>query len=224
MRDVSDVLTATVDGTRPLSLGTVKDLSVLCDRAEDRDPGGIVTLRVTGAPEPGWTDALDVALVSKWERVLRRLERLPAAVVALAVGDCGGTALDAFLVADIRIATPDVRLLVSFDGESTWPGMATYRLVRLAGAARVRRAVLYGQPLSASDALEAGIADELAENADAAAAATDQLIEELSGKEIAIRRQLLFDAQHTSFEDALGPHLAACDRVLRRGAADEVAA
>ncbi|MFJ2647251.1 enoyl-CoA-hydratase DpgB [Streptomyces sp. NPDC087420] len=222
--DASGVLTLTVDGTRPLTAGTVKDLAVLCDRAEDRDTGGTVTLRVTGAPGPGWTDTLDVALVTKWERVLRRLERLPAGTVALATGDCGGVALDVFLVADIRIATPDTRLLVPFDGESTWPGMATFRLVRLAGAARVRRSVLFGHPLTASEALELGIVDEVAEGPDAAAAATEQLIEELSGKELAIRRQLLFDAQHTSFEDALGPHLAACDRALRRSAAAEEAA
>ncbi|MCZ9336264.1 enoyl-CoA hydratase/isomerase family protein, partial [Streptomyces sp. TRM76130] len=44
----------------------------------------------------------------------------------------------------------------------------------------------------------------------------------LSGKELAIRRQLLFDAANTAFEDALGPHLAACDRALR-GTAREAA-
>ncbi|KOG89867.1 enoyl-CoA hydratase, partial [Streptomyces varsoviensis] len=42
----------------------------------------------------------------------------------------------------------------------------------------------------------------------------------LSGKDLAIRRQLLLDARTTSFEDALGPHLAACDRLLR-GTAQE---
>jgi isomerase DpgB len=40
----------------------------------------------------------------------------------------------------------------------------------------------------------------------------------VAGEELAIRRQLLLDAGHTRFEDALGSHLAACDRALRRGA------
>ncbi|MGX2997549.1 enoyl-CoA-hydratase DpgB [Streptomyces sp. JNUCC 64] len=215
MSDASDVLTLAIDGSRPLTAGTVRDLTVLSDRAEDRATGGTVTLRVTGAPGPGWTDGLDVALVTKWERALRRLERLPAATVALATGDLGGTALDVFLTADVRIVSPKTRLLVPFDGESTWPGMAVFRLVRLAGAAAVRRSVLFGHPLGAAEARELGLADELADDPEVAAAAAQQLIEELSGKELAIRRQLLFDAQHTSFEDAVGPHLAACDRVLR---------
>ncbi|MET7937425.1 enoyl-CoA-hydratase DpgB [Streptomyces sp. NPDC005322] len=218
MRDVSDVLMMSIDGTRPLSIGAVSELTVLCDRAEGRSTGGVVTLCVTGAPGPGWADGLNTALVTKWERALRRLERLPAATIALATGDCGGVGLDAFLVADIRIATPGTRLLMPFDGEATWPGMSAFRLVRLAGAARVRRSVLFGHPISGPEALAFGIADELTDSPEAAAATTAQLIEEVSGKELAIRRQLLFDAETTTFEDALGSHLAACDRALRRGA------
>jgi isomerase DpgB len=39
------------------------------------------------------------------------------------------------------------------------------------------------------------------------------------GAELAIRRQLVLEAATTTFEDALGMHLAACDRALRRAAA-----
>ena len=38
----------------------------------------------------------------------------------------------------------------------------------------------------------------------------------VAGAEHAIRRQLLLEAATTSYEDALGAHLAACDRELRR--------
>ncbi|MFD7132145.1 enoyl-CoA-hydratase DpgB [Streptomyces sp. NPDC059894] len=216
---MSDVLTLAIDGSQPLSVGTVRDLTVLCDEAEDRgDLGGAVTLHVTGVPAAGWADGLDVSVVTKWERTLRRLERLPAVTAAVATGDTGGAALDAFLTADIRIATRGTRLLLSFDGEATWPGMAAFRLARLAGAARARRAVLFGHPIQAPEALMLGIADELDEAPEAAAAAAVQRCAGLSGKELALRRQLLFDATATSFEDALGPHLAACDRALRRTA------
>ncbi|MGW3109367.1 enoyl-CoA-hydratase DpgB [Streptomyces sp. NPDC001100] len=214
MSDVSAVRTLAVDGSRPLSIRTVKDLTVLCDEVEDQ--GGPAILRVTGAPAPGWADGLDVSLVTKWERVLRRVERLPGATVAVAAGDCGGAALDVFLTADIRIATPGSRLLLPFDGEATWPGMAAFRLARLAGAARARRAVLFGHPIPAPEALTLGIADEVTEAPDTAVAAAVQRCEGLSGKELALRRQLLLDAMTVSFEDALGPHLAACDRALRR--------
>jgi|SRR5882757_1224407 len=41
-----------------------------------------------------------------------------------------------------------------------------------------------------------------------------------SGREPAIRRQLMYDAATTSFEEALGAHLAACDRMLRQASSE----
>nr|ADK54810.1 dihydroxyphenylglycine synthase subunit B [uncultured soil bacterium] len=219
---VSAVQMLTIDGAEPLTAASVKALEAVCDRVEDSPEPGIVTVRVTGAPGEGWADALSVSLVTKWERVLRRFERLPAATVAVANGDCGGTALDAFLATDARFATWDTRLLVAMHGEAGWPGMATYRLVQQAGAARVRRAVVLGLPIHASEALALGLVDELTADPAEAVAAMEKRLDRLSGKELAIRRQLMFDAASASFEDALGPHLAACDRALRQGT--EVAA
>ncbi|MEC4016319.1 enoyl-CoA-hydratase DpgB [Streptomyces sp. H27-D2] len=214
-------LTLEIDGGEPLSDASVKAVGELCDRAEDRSGSGVVTVYVTGAPVGAWTSSLDVMLVSKWERALRRLECLPVATIAVADGDCGGTALDAFLAADIRVAILGTRLLIPRDGSSaTWPGMAGYRLVQLAGAARIRRAVLFGLPIEAPDALALGIADELVGDPAQAVAAAAGLVSGLSGKQLAIQRRLLFDATSTSFEDALGPHLAACDRALRIAAGE----
>lgn len=216
---MSDTLTLMIDGAEPPTAAAVKALGTICDEAEDGGGTGIVTVHVTGVPEPGWTGGLDVQLVSKWERALRRLERLPTATVAVARGDCGGAALDAFLAADIRVAALDARLLVARDGAATWPGMASYRLVQLAGAARIRRAVLFGLPIDGPEAQALGIVDDLAADPASAVAAAAGLVGGLSGAEVAIRRQLLFDATTTSFEDALGRHLAACDRSLRADAA-----
>ncbi|MEO3766073.1 enoyl-CoA-hydratase DpgB [Streptomyces sp. B5E4] len=216
---MGDTLTLRIDGTEPPTAAAVKALGTVCDAAEDGDGTGIVTVYVTGAPEPGWTRGLDVQLVSKWERALRRLERLPAATVAVARGDCGGTALDALLAADIRVATPGTRLLVARDGEATWPGMASYRLVHVAGVARIRRAALFGLPIDAPEAQALGLVDDLAADPASGVAAAAGLVSGLSGKEVAIRRQLLFDATTASFEEALGRHLAACDRSLRADAA-----
>ncbi|MGW1604481.1 enoyl-CoA-hydratase DpgB [Streptomyces eurythermus] len=222
---MDDELTLAIDGTEPLSAASVKALAAICDRAEDlaaaHHGAGTVTVHVTGAPEGAWTSGLDVMVVTKWERVLRRLERLPMVTIAIASGDCGGPALDVLLATDIRVAAPDVRLLVPRDGCATWPGMAGYRLVQQAGAGRVRRAVLFGLPISAADAVRLGLVDELADELTAAVGAAEELVAGLAGKEVAIRRQLLFDATTTSFEDALGPHLAACDRVLRGADAAE---
>jgi isomerase DpgB len=212
---MEEVLTVVIDGTEPLSAATVEAVRTVCDQAEDRAGSGLVVVQVSGAPAEGWTSGLDVMQVSKWERMLRRLERLPRATVAVATGDCGGAALDAFLTCDVRVVTPGTRLLVPGDGTATWPGMSGYRLVQLAGAVRVRRALLFGLPIEAAEALAIGLADELADDPADALAAAAGLVRGLAGKEVAIRRQLLFDASTTSFEDALGTHLAACDRLLR---------
>jgi isomerase DpgB len=218
---VNEALTLAVDGRRPPTLAAVRDLAALCDRVEDAGPGAAAVLRVTGAPEKDWVAGLDTALVTKWERTLRRFERLPAVTVAVADGETGGTALDAFLAADLRLAAPGTRLTLPGDGEATWPGMAAFRLVRLLGAGRARRAVLFGDPIGAPEAIGLGLVDDVVDDPDTA------LTELLSryggdgGSELAVRRQLLLDAATTPFEEALGSHLAACDRALRRAATRE---
>ncbi|RKT19027.1 (3,5-dihydroxycyclohex-3-enyl)acetyl-CoA dehydratase subunit B [Streptomyces sp. 1114.5] len=225
----TDVVTLAIDGTQPLSAASVAAVAQACDRVQ-HGPGARLVLRVAGTPGPGWTDGLTVGLVSKWERGLRLLERLPALTVAVADGDCGGTALDALLAADYRIATTTARLVmpVTTGGASgTWPGMALYRLARQgAGVATVRRALLFGEPIDAFRARSVQLVDEVSDDVPGAlsaalgrlGASTGTPAGRLCGAELAIRRQLMFDAGTVSFEEALGVHLAACDRVLRRTA------
>lgn len=218
-------LTLRIDGSLALTAERVAELGALCDRAEDSaadrpGAGSLVLLRVSGVPGPGWSDDLPVALVSKWERELRRMERLPAPSIAVADGDCGGSALDALLAADYRVMPAGARLVMPAVAGATWPGMALYRLARqAAGAARVRRAVLFGVPLGAEEAQATGVIDEVAGTAALAFERAVELAGAVPGAEFAIRRQLMLEATSTTFEDALGAHLAACDRVLRSAAA-----
>lgn len=209
-----------VDGRRLLTAGLVAALAAACDRAEASDDLDTVVLQVSGAPAGPFADDVTIALVSKWERVLRRLERLPAATIAVASGDVGGTALEALLATDYHIATASARLLIPEQARATWPGMALYRLARQAGGGAVRRAVLFGVPIAAADAVAMHLIDELTTDPQAALAAA--LGRAVPGAELAIRRQLLLDALTVSFEDALGAHLAACDRVLRQVSAGAV--
>jgi isomerase DpgB len=206
-----------IDGRRRLSAESVAAVAAVCGRAEDRGDRSAVVVHVSGSPGRSWAaaDDLNVALVSRWERALRRLERLPATTIAVAIGDCGGLALDALLATDYRIASASVRLLVPVEAGATWPGMALYRLGHQAGAA-VRRAVLFGTPIAAGEALALRLIDELTDDPVSALATAAELTGAFPGAELAIRRQLMLDAATVSFEDALGRHLAACDRELRR--------
>lgn len=206
-----------IDGRQPLSAGSVAALSAFCDRVEDQ-PAGAAVIHVTGAPEADWTDGLGVQLVNKWERTLRRLERLGTATVAVADGDCGGAALEALLATDYRIATGTLRLVVPAESGAAWPGMALYRLANQAGVARTRRTVLFGTPVPAAEALELHLVDEIVADRAAGLVRAAEIARRYAGPELAIRRQLMLDATTISFEEALGSHLAACDRVLRRTA------
>ncbi|WP_236725177.1 enoyl-CoA-hydratase DpgB [Amycolatopsis orientalis] len=207
-----------LDGARPLSPASVEELSALCDRAEDDREAGPVTVHVTGVPSEGWTTGLTVGLVSKWERVVRRFERLGRLTVAVASGECAGTALDLLLAADLRIVTPGTRLRLAAVGGSTWPGMSVYRLTQQAGAAGIRRAVLLGTPIEVDRALALNLVDEVSEDPAKTLAGLAEAAAALDGAETAIRRQLIFEDGSTTFEDALGAHLAAADRALRREA------
>ncbi|GAB2727290.1 enoyl-CoA-hydratase DpgB [Kitasatospora kifunensis] len=211
-----------IDGARPLSAEAVQSLNELCAQAEDALLGTPVVLRVSGAPAAAAVPTLPtapLALVNKWERALRRLERLDVPTVALATGDCGGTALEALLATDYRIADPATRLLPG-DADGVWPGMALYRLTNQAGLAATRRSVLFGTAIPAEHALTLHLLDQLADDPSAALATIADTLTATAGAGLAIRRQLMHDAATTSFEEALGRHLAACDRVLRQATAE----
>ncbi|WP_250400260.1 enoyl-CoA-hydratase DpgB [Streptomyces cellostaticus] len=217
--------TLTVDGRLPLSAGAVAAVNAACDGAEDGRTAPHLTLRLSGAPAVPQADWVTVSLVSKWERVLRRLERLPVPTFATAEGPCGGLALDLLLCADRRIADGAASLVLPIENGATWPGMTLYRLGRFhAGAAAVRRAVLFGTVIGAQEAVALQLVDVLADDVEATLAAAVASASSVRGSELAIRRQLLFDAATTTFEEALGAHLAACDRALLQTAAPEAAA
>jgi isomerase DpgB len=206
-----------VDGGRPLSADSIAELGAVCDAAEDGTGHTFVIVRVSGVPGPHWADELSVSLVSKWERGLRRLERVPAVTIAVAEENCGGPALDALLASDYRIMSANAKLIVPVVAGATWPGMALYRLTRqAAGSALARRAVLFGTPIEATEAQEIGLIDESTEDATIAIEKAMEAWAAARGTELAVRRQLMAEALTSSYEDALGVHLAACDRALRR--------
>ena len=160
-------------------------------------------------------DGVSLRQVTAWERALRRVERLPAAIIGVAQGNCTGPALEVLLATDYRIATPEVSLRLSVSSGRVWPGMALHRLATQIGVARARQLVLFGRTIPVDDAARIGLVDAVAADLADAVMFAINVFGGLDGSELAIRRRLLLDATTCSFEESLGGHLAACDRMMR---------
>ncbi|WP_017557214.1 enoyl-CoA-hydratase DpgB [Nocardiopsis baichengensis] len=209
--------TLEVDGTRPLAELTAA-LNGVCDRVEEASGPAVVVLwpGPTSPDGRSWPGKVEIREVGRWEKAVRRLERLDAVVIGVIRGTCGGPALDLLLASDYRIGSTDMRLLMPVNEGQFWPGMAVHRLVHQVGAARTRQLVLWADGITADRAGELGLVDDVAAQVADSVRAAALLLGRIAGPELAVRRQLLMEAPTTGFEEALGAHLAACDRELRR--------
>ncbi|MFI0977272.1 enoyl-CoA-hydratase DpgB [Streptomyces sp. NPDC021093] len=213
-------MTVELDGRASLPELTAL-LQQACDLAEDGRSSAALLLRLTNTG--AWSEDLGIHQVNRWERAVRRLELLGALTVCTVDGTCGGAALDVFLAADRRIAGSGLRIVLNGRDGLPWPGMTLYRLTHLAGAAQTRRLLFRGDGLGGDEALALGLVDEINDDPARAESVLDEL-GRAGATELAIRRRLVLEAMTTSYEDAIGPHLAACDRSLRsRGQAGELA-
>ncbi len=217
--DLSDGLglTVLVETGRPLAELTTL-LNTLCDRAEDRVDRTVLVLRISSKfPEDRtWPNGVDIRTVNRWERALHRLRGVAGATIWAASGTCAGAALDLLLAADFRICTADLRVLLPINDGHFWPGMAIHALLQHVGMARARQIVLWGEDISAQQAHEFALVDRMADDLDTAVHEAAVLLGRVADSELAVRRMLLAEAPSTSFDEALGVHLAACDRELRR--------
>jgi isomerase DpgB len=205
-----------VNTARPLPELTA-GLDRLCSVAErDGYPTVVISTGSVTLETRAWPGAVRIAEVSRWERAVRRLERLACASIFLTTGMCGGPSLDLLLASDYRIASADMRLLLPVNDGHFWPGMALHRLVSQVGAARARQIVLWGSELTAERATAIGLVDQVTADLDTAVSAAQILLGRQGGADLVVRRQLLLEACSAAHEDALGTHLAACDRELRR--------
>jgi isomerase DpgB len=216
-KTIAEPLTLRLDGDVSTTLaGLANAVHGLCDAAEDRSSAVVVRLAVVSPDAMRWPGRASIQDVTRWERAVRRLERLAAPSIAVAEGVCGGPALDLLLATDYRLASPDARLRLPIEESHVWPGMALHRLANQLGVASARRLLLGANDVSAERALAIGLIDEVTAKTTEALRTALARLGVLCGKELAVRRQLLLEAPATSFEEALATHLAACDRELRR--------
>ena len=211
-----------LDGAGPLSGDLTRQLEGTLDRAEDLGTSAVMVVHVLGHLNPGslrpWPGQSDIQAVTKWERLLRRIERAQSATVVLVEHACSALALELLLVADRRLATRSFSMQYAATGANPWPSMALYRLTRQIGESQARKFLLESSRVAPQQALDLRIIDEVIEHA----VQGEDILGYAPPQDFPIRRRLMQDSLFTSFDDALGAHLAACDRALRRSSSVEL--
>ncbi len=200
----------------PLSELTTQ-LNNLCVEAE-RQISQVVVLYLNGETnnhtEP--FGEICVQQISRWEKAVRRLEKTASIVMVIAIGIIDGWLLDILLASDYRIAFSNSKLCFSVNHGQVWPGMAIHRLVNQVGVALARKMIICGQEVQGKKALDMGLVDDLTDDIIKSVQKTLSKLRAISHADVSILRQLLLEAPAVTFEEALGTHLATCDREIRR--------
>lgn len=210
-----------VDGCSFLSSELTMQMGESLEVAEDFSGSAVVLVHVTGlldsSPPSLWPGETTIQHVTKWERILRRIERANVQTIVLVEGLCSSIALELLLVADWRLAVGQFKVNLTLPRGSVWPSMALYRLSRQIGEARIRKLYLSGIDLNKEVALELGIIDNVVDDLAAGLSDIERFLARAPLRNFAVSRRLIQDSQLTEYQDALGVHLAACERVLRGG-------
>ena len=201
-----------------LTLELINELNRLCDQLEDtsREQLGVLLLQLdsrVSCVEPECHK--DVYLISKWEKLLRRLELTDGAVICAASDNIGHLGLALLLVSDYRLANELSQFSLCNEQGHLLAGCALQRLAHQFGSGACRKLVLFGNTLNAVEAKNIGLIDELGADSGVLAQQYIDSLQPNQLNDIRVRRQLLLEAFHLGHDEALGAHLAACDRSLR---------
>lgn len=110
-------------------------------------------------------------------QLCRLLEGLPLPVVVAAEGFCAGAGVGMALLADLIVTGPNSKFLFPFMRLGLAPDWGTLRtLPARIGVAAAKRILTHGQPISGSEAVHSGLADELVDG-DVMAAAVSRAVQ-----------------------------------------------
>jgi len=218
--DASRVKSFKLDGNAILSNSLIDQLKAVVNSVNSASEENCIVFQIIGTKDqdpqawPGITPELSVHLISQWEQTLRQIELLNVLTCAIIERNCNECGLQLLLTTDVRIIQKDAIIQINHNG--MWPGMTIHRLANQLGTSRGRRLVFFENKITAYRAFQIDLIDFIANDVDKerdsflSSRATTKL------SSIALRRSLLQEATSEPFETALGSHLAACDRLLRK--------
>jgi enoyl-CoA hydratase len=181
-----NILVAVEDGVATITLNRPRALNALnaatlteLDQALDSLTRGeprtqVRALILTGAGEKSFVAGADITemaqlsvdearrMVARGQEVLNRLERLDCPTVAAVNGFALGGGCELCMACDLIVASSKARFGQPEINLGVIPGFGgTQRLVRRVGLGRARRLVLFGDMVSAEEALAMGLCDQV---------------------------------------------------------------
>ncbi|THE66363.1 enoyl-CoA hydratase/isomerase family protein [Salinadaptatus halalkaliphilus] len=192
---------------------TIAELNVALREAFDDD--GVYVIVLTGA-EDGFCAGADVTEMPDWheemskedyagylrgvQNVVRQLRAGEKPSIAAVSGPAIGAGCDFALACDLRIVDEDARLREGFVRVGLVPGDGGgWLLPRLIGESKAKEYLLTGKDIDADDAVDLGLAVEIAD--DSLEAATDLAAEILDLPALAVRRTNALTDWEQTFED-----------------------
>jgi len=161
-----------------------------------------------------------MSVLTRLEKVLAALERLPRPTAAVLEGPIGSIGLELALIADLTIAAPDTVFYVPGPERGFLPGMSLYRLARYVGAGLARQIVLHRTTVHAAEAQRLGIVDRIVPVPAQALGAELSRLLSLPPAALNLARQMLTEGGPMNYAQAYESYKAAQFHALHRLADD----
>ena len=161
---------------------------------------------LAGTYERGETPPLGKTLTDRYNPLIRALRSAPKPVVAAVNGVAAGAGVSLALACDYRIAVENSKFVLAFIKAGLVPDSgAVWFLSRSIGEARALELAASGRPVSAQEALDLGLVQEVVTPADFEARWKELASERAAGptKALALTKALVFGASERSLDDQL---------------------
>ena len=147
---------------------------------------------------------------ARWDELLSRISRLKAKTFAGYHGRVGAAAVQAGLVADLRLASAAARLWMGSLAEGRFPGMGAYWLPKFVGLGTARKIFLLGEDLTADDAARLGLVDAVGDTLEEVVENSIKALRAVTPESACFTRRILDDCY--SLEHASAVELAKAAR------------
>ncbi|KZN48734.1 hypothetical protein [Pseudoalteromonas luteoviolacea] len=216
MNSELDFITIEVESSALVAAPLLDQFNQALNKVEDATCNTCLLIKLTDgtAEQREQAQLASTDMTSRWEKVVRRVERCQALTLFIAEGRVGGVMMNLLLACDYKVAQPDLVFDI-FNGPTPIYDMTIYRLAHALKNKDANNLVLFANAVGSQQALEQGLLDAVVTDPLSHVRAFMSGLNPSALSDIHIRRRLLKDPRSESYEDSLGVFLAASDRAFR---------